>query len=74
MGAAHHAFGGLGAVGCPVVVARGAEVPMAPSSFAGAIAAALPHGRLEPYEDLGHFGPMEAPERIAGAIERSLAT
>lgn len=65
-GGAHEAFEHLGAVACPVVVAVGRNEP-GPALFAPAVAAALPHGRLERH-DLGHFGPLEAPEQCASAV------
>ena len=66
-GGAHHAFAALGEVGCPVVVACGGE-PFGPAAFAPAVADALPHGRLERHEPLGHFGPLEAPTVLAASI------
>ncbi|MBK5221882.1 MAG: alpha/beta hydrolase, partial [Acidimicrobiia bacterium] len=62
----HDAYDRLGEIACPVTVARGAEE--APADNADAVAAALPLGRLERHDDLGHFGPLEAPDRIAGCI------
>ncbi len=70
-GGAHHAFDRLGAVTCPVVVACGRDEP-GPALFAPAIADALPAGRLERIDPLGHFGPLEAPEICAAAV-RSFA-
>jgi pimeloyl-ACP methyl ester carboxylesterase len=68
---AHAAFARLAEVRCPVVVAIGSE-EAGPALFAPAAAEALPAGRLEVFEHLGHFGPLEAPSRIAAAI-RSFA-
>ena len=62
----HTAFTRLGEVACPVVIAVGDE-PYGPALFAPSIADALPHGRLERFEQLGHFGPLEAPDRVAAA-------
>ena len=70
-GGSHGAFDRLGEVRCPVVVACGGE-PFGPAAFASAIADALPSGRLEPHEHLGHFGPLEAPAELAASV-RSLA-
>lgn len=67
MGRAHRAFERLGRVRCPVVVARGALSP-GPAMVADMVAERLPAGRLEVFEDLSHFGPMEDPDRIAGRI------
>lgn len=65
--AGHDGFGRLGEVACPVVVACGDE-PFGPVVFAPSIAEALPAGRLERFGQLGHFGPLEAPERVAAAV------
>lgn len=70
-GGRHGAYTRLSEVGCPVVVACGAEPP-GPALFAPAIADALPHGRLERHEHMGHFGPLQAPDRLAESI-RSFA-
>jgi pimeloyl-ACP methyl ester carboxylesterase len=59
----HDAFDRLGEVACPVVVAMGDEP--GPALFAPAVAEALPHGRLEQHAQLGHFGPLEAPDLVA---------
>ncbi len=68
-GGAHHTFEHLDAVRCPVVVACGREEP-GPVLFAPAVADALPHGRLERHDSLGHFGPLEAPDLCAQAVRR----
>ena len=43
-----------------------------PGAFAPAIADALPQGRHLSFEDLGHFGPLEAPGVVATAAVREL--
>ena len=43
-----------------------------PGAFAPAIAEALPAGRFLSFEDLGHFGPLEAPGIVAAAAIREL--
>jgi pimeloyl-ACP methyl ester carboxylesterase len=68
----HQAFAGLGEVSCPVTVAHGKRDGVGPAGVAGEIAAALPQGRLEAWPDLGHFGPLEDPERVGRAAERAL--
>lgn len=70
MGAQHGAFAHLSEVRCPVTIVRGAVSP-GPAAFADAILGQLPHGRGEVYEDLGHFGPQEAPELMAASIRRA---
>jgi len=69
MGASHHTFEHLGEVTCPVVVGCGAvgETP-GPAMVAPFVAEALPNGRLERFDDLDHFGPLEDPTRFAERI------
>ena len=69
---ANGAFDRLGEVTCPVVVASGDEA--GPALFAPTIAEALPHGRLERFGQLGHFGPLEAPDRVAAAASAFAAS
>lgn len=62
----------IAAVQMPVVVAQGRLTPNSVSAadFAGPTADGLPNATLSMYGDLTHFGPFEAPERIAGdAVE-----
>lgn len=72
-GSAHHTFERLSDVRCPVVVACGRIEP-GPVLWAPAVADALPHGRLERHDDLGHFGPLEAPGACALAVAAFAAT
>jgi pimeloyl-ACP methyl ester carboxylesterase len=69
----HRAFERLAGVGCPVTVACGAAEPFGPSTIAPVVAARLPHGRLERFDELGHFGPLERPAVLAAAIDRALS-
>lgn len=64
------AWDALDSVRCPVVVARGALANDEPSHFADAVADRLPHGTLEVFDHLGHFGPLEAPDEVAEAFQR----
>lgn len=66
-GSSHGAFTSLGDVMCPVVVACGDELD-GPAQFAPAVAEALPAGRLEVHQHIGHFGPLQAPGHVAAAI------
>ena len=43
-----------------------------PGGFAPSIAEALPQGRFLSFENLGHFGPLEAPGVVAAAVTREL--
>jgi pimeloyl-ACP methyl ester carboxylesterase len=72
MGGQHRAFDHLHTVSCPVTVARGRRDGSGPAMLADDIAAALPQGRLQVFDDLGHFGPLEDPARIAAAVEQAL--
>jgi pimeloyl-ACP methyl ester carboxylesterase len=71
-GGTNGAYEHLGEVTCPVVVACGGEA-FGPAAWAPAIADALPHGRLERHPHLGHFGPLEAPARLAETIREFAA-
>lgn len=71
--ATQQAFEHLGEVTCPVVVAVGDEA-FGPAAFAPATADALPHGRLEAFDAIGHFGPLEAPDRVAASVVAFAAT
>lgn len=73
-GGDHDGFDRLGDVGCPVTIAHGEIIASWPSSFAAAMADALPNGRLVPHLDLGHFGPVQAPETIAADIRDALTS
>ncbi len=68
MGTAHNTFAFLAEVRCPVTIAAGGPQPPGPGNFAPAIVDALPDGRLADYPDLGHFGPLTDPERIADDV------
>ena len=70
----HQAWASLGTVTYPVVIARGALGTGGPAAMAGPVAERLPHGRLEPHDELGHFGPMEDPDAIAASIQAFAAT
>lgn len=61
----------LGEVEVPVVVARGGS-DLPPAQLAEPIAGLLPAATLERFEDLDHFGPMTAPERVGSAIASAL--
>ena len=68
MGGRHTAWAHLGDVGVPVTIVAGDPSVPGPGAFAAAIADRLPHGTLEPHPDLGHFGPMQAPDRMAASV------
>lgn len=60
-------FERLGEVQTRVVVA-GSGDGAKPAQFAVDIAAAIPNGSFEYYEDLTHFAPLEDPQRTAASI------
>lgn len=68
MGPQHSAWSHFDAVACPVTVVTGDQSVPGPAGFAASIAAELPGGELEVHDDLGHFGPAEAPDRMAESI------
>ena len=69
----HRAFERLAGVACPVTVACGAAEPFGPATIAPLVASKLPHGRLERFDELGHFGPLERPAVLAAAIDRAFS-
>lgn len=71
MGDQHGAWAALPELAVPAVVAGGTGG--APAELAPRIADRLPSARYEHHAELGHFGPLEAPERIAAAIATALA-
>lgn len=73
MGANHDAFAHLTEVAVPVTIATGRTDPFGPAAVAPAIAERLPHGRLVVFEDLGHFGPLEDPDRVADSVAAAFA-
>lgn len=70
-GVVANAFERLPEVRIPVIVAASQDGG-GPARAAGLIAGALPHGRLERFPELTHFGPMEDPAGIAAAIRAGL--
>lgn len=71
-GGTHDAFEHLGEVMCPVTIASGNNNVPGPGLLGEMIAGALPHGSLVTFDDLGHFGPLENPARVAGSIIEAL--
>ena len=52
----------------PVTLAGSADGDLQPARILPALAARLPHVRLQRYASLSHFGPMEDPLRVAADI------
>lgn len=72
MGVRNQAFAHLAEVTCPVVVARGSRSRSVDAELAARQVDLLPAGRGEELEGLGHFGPQEAPDRVAQAVISAL--
>ncbi|MFP5375485.1 MAG: alpha/beta fold hydrolase [Acidimicrobiia bacterium] len=70
MATAHDAYGRLGEVACPVMVATGAASAGFLTEQAGVHARRLPRGSCEVIDGVGHFGPLERPGAVAGAVRR----
>jgi len=68
MGGLHQAFEHLDEVGCPVTVGVGEVTGFGPAAAAVAIVDALPHGTLDEHPELGHFGPLQDPARLAASV------
>jgi pimeloyl-ACP methyl ester carboxylesterase len=66
------AFHRLGEIACRVTIARGGADSTGPAAFAPQQAEALPHGRLEVFDGLGHFGPLQDPDAVAASIRRMM--
>jgi pimeloyl-ACP methyl ester carboxylesterase len=71
MAGQHDGFDRLPQVQCPVIVAASGDGGM-PATIAPLVAEALPRGRLERFDQLGHFGPMQDPAAVAAAIRAFL--
>jgi pimeloyl-ACP methyl ester carboxylesterase len=71
MGSAHDAFARFGAIRCPVTVACGERTDAFTPRLVEQQAAALPYGRVEVLPGLGHFGPLQDPAAVAGAVVRA---
>lgn len=72
MATAHHAFGRLPEVACPVVLARGERSEAASAPQAAQVAARLPQALTTELGGLGHFGPLEDPARVARSVRETL--
>ena len=72
MAVQHGASEHLHEIECPVVLASGARTntPFGPELMESLVER-LPDGRTEPFDALGHFGPLEDPAAIAASIRRA---
>ncbi len=60
-------------VQCPVTLAFGRKTQAFGLEIMVADAEQLPLGTLEPYDDLGHFGPLQRPGEVAAGVMGALA-
>jgi pimeloyl-ACP methyl ester carboxylesterase len=68
MGGEHPAWDLLPQVACPTTIACGVQGATIDADVAARIAERLPDGRVEVFDGLGHFGPLQDPARIAEAV------
>lgn len=73
MGPRHHGFDALDRVHCPTTIAYGRTEVVGPALIAELVVDRLADGRGERLAELGHFGPLEDPARIAASIGSALA-
>lgn len=71
LGSTHPTFAKLPEADMPVLVMAGADGG-APAQIAPLVAAKLPRATEQVFGDLGHFGPLEDPERFAGVVREFL--
>ncbi len=72
MGVRNHAFAHLGAVACPVTLARGTRSESLSAELARRQAGLLADGHYEELDGVGHFGPLEDPDRVGRTVTRAL--
>ncbi len=73
MGPNHDTWEHLAELDCPVTIGRGGRGEPGPSAWAEDISRRIPGATFEEFDGLGHLGPMEDPERVAGAVALRLA-
>ncbi|MEX2659904.1 MAG: alpha/beta hydrolase [Acidimicrobiales bacterium] len=73
MGSTDQAWVALPGVACPTTIACGGPGATITAAMAARIASRLPVGCVEVFEELGHFGPLQDPARVADAAGRDLA-
>ena len=72
MGGEHPAWDLLPQIACPTTIACGVQGATIDADMAARIAARLPHGRVEVFDGLGHFGPLQDPARVAASVAEAL--
>ncbi len=68
MGAIHETWNELPKLRVPVWLVSGEVIPHTPGAIAALIADEVPGSTLVQWDDLGHFGPMQDPQRFAQLI------
>ena len=68
MGAIHETWDQLKNLRVPTWVVSGSQQQGQPSGFAANIAEQIANSHFVEWQDLGHFGPMQQPERLAELI------
>jgi len=68
MGAIHETWNDLPKLQVPVWLVSGEVIPHTPGAIAALIANEVPGSTLVQWSDLGHFGPMQDPQRFAQLI------
>lgn len=67
------AWDALASIEVPVTVTIGEDEPMGPAAWAPRVADRLPRGRLVRHPELGHFGPLQDPDRMAAEVAAHVA-
>ena len=73
MGGSHRGWDVLPDVTCPTTIACGGPLATVGEGLARQLAGRLPAARVQVFEQLGHFGPLEDPAVVAAAVARDLA-
>ncbi len=68
--ASNGAFANLSRVRCPVTLAYGGATDANGRAFIEAVESGLPDAVVDRFPGLGHFGPLEQPGAVAGAVRR----
>ena len=68
MGAVHETWERLHSLSVPAWVVAGEFQPSQPSSWAPLIAKEIPNTKFIQWPDVGHFGPMQQPDRLAQLV------
>ena len=59
-------------IAAPTLVLGGGQSPETERKTVARLGELVPHARVEVFEDLGHMGPLVAPDRVNPAIALSL--